>query len=366
MRRRAFASRVAVLFAVGLASAGCDGSNPVVQGEPGQAVVLRAAYTPLVSGRVYDASGKQVGTLSGTGALSVRLSAGTYYLDVRDDFGNSIYNAEGSLRFALAAEGASLDLAPRRVPGVDRPLVAITIGAGASPAYNHTMGNEASARARVVWEAARAMVGPAAANSYQWNTSGDVYSSFNYALEDPGAWAALVRAYGANLVSCRNVNDRANYYTPCKLTYGPDNLTQYSCQAGSCNGVRVFRAGQCKAAMNLVLYRSGVYHNANWGFRILPRDSDIPAKASKLTSASLQVGDALRRTGNPHAMIIVRVLSPTRAVVFDSNWVGGDGNERMATHVMSMYGPGSGANGGLTDLDTYYDLDCVYRTSGQC
>jgi hypothetical protein len=361
MLSRTYARAGAALIAI-LAIGGCDGFNPVGGGGGGGQVVLRAANTPLAGGSVYDESGREVARLSGTGELSAQLPAGTYYLDLVDDLGNSAFSQEVNLRFAPAAEGAALDVSPHRVPGLNRPVLGITIGQPAGPVRNHTMGSEASSRARVVWEAARAQVGPGGASAYQWNTTTNVNSTFNYALEDPGAWAALRTSYGSNL-SCRNDNDRTNNSSPCSLTYGADNLAQYSCQGGSpC----VFRAGQCKAAMNLVLYRSGVYHRTNWGFRVLPSDASTPSVAKKLTSATLQVGDVLRKVSpSPHAMIVVRVLSPTKAVVFDSNWVGGAGQERMGTHVVSIQTAGN-LNGTVSDLDTYYDLDCVYKTNGQC
>jgi len=356
MRSTTFSWFAAALLAA-VALNGCTGDGPVAGNGPMREVGLHAALTPLTAGRVYDASGREVARLSGTGRLTGRLPAGTYYVDLVDDQGGGTYDEAGNLRFALAAEGAALDVSPHHIPGVRRAVVAVTV----RPTFNHTMDSEASERARVVWETARAMVGAQAANSYQWNTSTSINSTFNYALEDPGAWDALRASYGSFL-SCRNDNDRTNNSTPCGLTYGADNLAQYSCQGKPC----LFRAGQCKAAVNLVLYRSGVYHQGNWAFRLLPTDASTPGVAKKLTSATLQVGDVLRRTGSsPHAMIVVRVLSPTSAVVFDSNWVGGAGQERLGTHVVSIYTSGS-LNGGISDLDTYYDLDCVYKTTGQC
>jgi hypothetical protein len=133
----------------------------------------------------------------------------------------------------------------------------------------------------------------------------------------------------------------------------------YACQGTNCSSRSDFFSGQCKALQNLVLYRSGVYHKSGgWAFSTLPLDSRVPSVGRKATSGALRLGDVLRRP-NGHSAIVVRIINNTSVVVFDSNWVGGDGYEHSGSHVMSFTGTGK-----ITDLGTYYILDCVYN--GTC
>jgi hypothetical protein len=119
--------------------------------------------------------------------------------------------------------------------------------------------------------------------------------------------------------------------------------------------------GQCKPFMNLIAYRAGVYKNSDGSIKPLPSDPVISGYPLA-TYNTIQPGDLLRRTTPPtqHAAIVVRKIDANTVVVFDSNWVGGgDGAEVAGSHVLGFSG-----SGGITDLNTYHVLSCVY--SGTC
>lgn len=323
-------------------------------------VAFTAAFAPISSVTVYDTDGEVVMKLP-EGKQEIDLPAGNYYVDIREDYNNSVFSQDGRLMFIPAADGAEINLAPHVVPNIDVPLFAITVnvshevddGYGTNVSALHTTGPDH--RGRLVWEAARAMVGPDGATGYVWSTS-TVAASYAYVSEDSGAWTSLRSAYGT-LVSCRNDNDSSNNYTPCTLTYGSDNVSQYVCQ-NNC-GASGYHGGQCKAFMNLVASRSGVYHNSpNFTWKTLPLDSWIASNTSLSTYATSQPGDILRKTtASPHAAITVRVISSSQIVVMDSNWV--DGNENITSHVLGYSGSGT-----ASDLGTYRVLNCVY--AGTC
>ncbi|MBV9110162.1 MAG: T9SS type A sorting domain-containing protein [Gemmatimonadetes bacterium] len=341
---------------------GCDAAPTTGRAVLETSVTFRGAGTPLSSVRIYNSTGTLIRSASGHGTLSVSLASGKYFVEIVDTDGQAMYDAAGRLFFAPSAEGAILDANPITVSWFRYPLMTVTVGNAdgtAGPLFNHTMSDEGSARLRVVWEAARAMVGPAAANSYAWATS-DTYGSYNYAGEDAGAWASLKAAYGTNL-SCRADNNSTNNYSPCSLTYGPVDPVTYGCQ-GSCSRATKFHGGQCKAAQNLVLYRSGVYHGANWAFRTLPTDKTIsgdPLKYPAAQSGKLQAGDVLRYP-NHHSALVVKVTGSS-AVVWDSNFIGKDGGEYIASHVLGFSGSGA------YNLSNYRVLGCVYKTgTAQC
>lgn len=320
-------------------------------------VTFTAAFAPVTGGVVYDGEGDFVAEVAEDGSSELR--PGVYYVDLRDDYQNSVFSEDGRLLFVPAVEGAELDLAAHVVPGVDVPIFVVIVGEhshddgyGTAASALHTTGPDH--RGRMVWEAARAMVGPSGATGYTWSTS-TVAASYAYVSEDSGAWNSLRSAYGT-LVSCRNDNDSSNNYTPCSLTYGADNVSQYVCQ-NNC-GTYGYHGGQCKGFMNLVAYRSGVYHGTNWAWKTLPTDSWIASNTSLLTYATAQAGDLLRKTtSGPHATITVRVISSSQIVVMDSNWV--DGNENIISHVLGYSGSGT-----TSDLGTYRVLNCVY--AGTC
>lgn len=207
-------------------------------------------------------------------------------------------------------------------------------------------------RGRLLWEATRAVVGSANADSEDWSPTGDMYATSSYVSTDTGAWSSLRSAYGI-YVSCRNDNDSSNNYTPCSLQYGSDDVSQYECQNGSCTSN--YHGGQCKAFSNLVAYRSGVFHGNDWAWKSLPSDSWITSNCNYVTSGNIQAGDVLRSTSYGHAVIVARVFSSTSVMVIDSNWLGGDGYEKVGAHEMSFSGSG------ISDLDNYRVLNCVYN-----
>lgn len=213
-------------------------------------------------------------------------------------------------------------------------------------------------RGRLLWEATRAVVGVANADSEDWSPTGEMFATASYVSTDAGAWSSLRSAYGI-YVSCRNDDDSSNNYTPCYLTYGTDTVSQYECQNGSCSNN--YHGGQCKAFSNLVAYRSGIFHGNDWAWKSLPIDSWISSNCNYITSGSIQAGDVLRSTSYGHSVIVARVFSSTSVMVIDSNWVlpnstdSGNGYELIGAHEMSFSGSGIG------DLDNYRVLNCVYN-----
>jgi hypothetical protein len=337
----------------------CGSGNSDHSSEQAQ-VHISAAFAPIVSARFFDEGGNEVASLV-NGERDITLKEGNYLIDIREDYDNSVFSSDGRLLFVPGVIGAKLELAPHYVSWSDIPLVGLHVDSVSSYAAGeievsrrglHTTGPDH--RGRLVWEAARAMVGPSGADGYTWGTS-TTNASYAYVSEDSGAWSSLRTAYGT-LVSCRNDNDTANNYTPCSLTYGSDNVSQYVCQ-NNC-GTYGYHGGQCKAFMNLVAYRSGVYHGTNWAFKTLPSDSWIASNTSLSTYATAQAGDVLRKTtSSPHAAITVRVISSSQVVVMDSNW--SDGYEKIISHTLGYSGSGT-----TSDLGAYRVLNCVY--AGTC
>lgn len=327
-------------------------------------IVLSAAFTPLSHATIYDIKGNEIFSADGEGSVAVALSPGDYYLDLRDDKNNPLFDSEGKMWFAPKVDVGEIELAPHYFPGIDIQLAMLSIPeTGKTQQAIHTFGSAWDARNRVVWEAARAMAGPGLATGYVWSTSTTYAGYNNYLGEDTGAWSSVLSSGSySGIASCWYWGGSGCHVS---ASYDPSNPSQYTCQNTTCPSASgKYRGGQCKPFTNLILYRSGVYHVAGtWNFKSLPSDSAIPSVASLLTTSSMQLGDVLRRTtsGSPHATIIVRILSTTQAVVFDSNWLGGDGYEYIGSHVLNILTSG-GSNGGLSDLDTYYDLDCVYNT----
>lgn len=212
-------------------------------------------------------------------------------------------------------------------------------------------------RGRLLWEATRAVVGSANADSEDWSPAGTMYATSSYVSTDTGAWSSLRTAYTAYgitgyYVSCRADNDSSNNYTPCSLTKGSDNVSEYECQNGSCTNN--YHGGQCKAFANLVAYRSGVFQGADYAWKSFPTYSWISSNCNNVTSGTIQAGDVLVYP-NYHVLIVARVFSSTSVMVIDSNWIGGgDGYEKVGAHEMSFSGSG------INDLDNYKRLNCVY------
>jgi hypothetical protein len=224
----------------------------------------------------------------------------------------------------------------------------------------------AGRRARVLWEAARVMVGPALASAYAWPapSAGTSYTlaTYPYAAEDAGAWWAMFAAaiYTAKGIVGYNISCTVGGYS-CQLAVPlKDGLSKYTCQ-GDCAAATIMRGGQCKAFNNLVLYRSGVYHGDNWAFKPLPSDASLGdnAKYPFAVKGRLAAGDVLRMPYG-HSALVTRVVAADTVVVLDANWIaGGDGNEAVGTHLMKFGGAGY-----YGDLAKYRLLNCVY--DGTC
>jgi len=204
-------------------------------------------------------------------------------------------------------------------------------------------------RGRLLWEATRAVVGSANADSEDWSPAGTMYATSSYVSTDTGAWNSMLNAYGNN-ACCVDGG-----LSPCSLTYPCSTVLFYECQSSSCTNN--YHGGQCKAFSNLVAYRSGVFHGDNGAWKSLPTDSWITSNCSYVTSGTIQAGDVLRSTSYSHSVIVARVFSSTSVMVIDSNWLGGNGYEKVGAHEMSFSGSGIG------DLDNYRRINCVYNNN---
>lgn len=309
-------------------------------------VKFRAAFAPIESVKIYNEHGDIIGLLK-NGERTAQLSLGIYYADIRDDLGNSVYDAKERLKFAVKATGAEVVLKPHYLKGISIPLVAVhvpkeEVGVRQQGLYS---GAPTGDRGRLLWEATRAMVGSDDADDEDWSPAGTMYATASYVSTDTGAWSSMLSAY-EGYACC--VDDDLE---PCYLTYPCSTVLFYECQGSSCSNN--YHGGQCKAFSNLIAYRSGVFHGNNWAWKSLPSDTWISNNCDNTSSASIQAGDVLRYSGY-HSMILARVFSSTSVMVIDSNWVGGNGNEKVGAHEMSFNGSG------ISDLDNYKVLDCVY------
>lgn len=245
-------------------------------------------------------------------------------------------------------------------------------------------GTYASQRLRVTWEASFAMTGKFALSPSDTTTcntatscwthtsstpSGSYYAYWDadsdnvgYIDYDTSAWSTANSNYGS-AGSC------AGAWSPCGISVPVSNVRNYTCQSssGACTsgtGASVTKphGGQCKMFQNLLLYRSGQYNSGSW--RTLPSDDTIiknPSLYPAESSSTMGVGDVLRNPSQIHSTIIVAIdTSTSSALVVDSNWVGTTSlyYEYIGAHVMGFSGTG------VTDLDNYKKLDCVY--SGGC
>jgi hypothetical protein len=261
-----------------------------------------------------------------------------------------------------------------------------------------------SAHFRVIQECSWAMVGNHDTyNVGNWPT-GTTYATYAYASADNDAWNMLRTAYSrcptsttctlGFFVSC--LYKRANGYLPspyagCQLSlttgYGSSEMPGYACQGNSAGGFcpsgTRSHGGQCKAFMNLVAYRSGIYQLSGHGFKTLPSDDCIANTTNTCSLSPKQwvtrpiddkdmplatydnvvEGDFLRMPYD-HAIIVVKKLAYPNIVVLDSNYLNngtghGDGKEIIGSHPMGFTG-GHDHN----DLGSYRVLRCVY--TGKC
>lgn len=228
-----------------------------------------------------------------------------------------------------------------------------------------TSADLAGRRARVLWEAARAMVGPTKASAYAWPTpaagTNKTLATYPYLAEDAGAWQAAFKVYSVGKLIGDDATCTANWDYECPLKFGVSaGLMAYTCQ-GPCASASATHGGQCKVFNNLVLYRSGVYHDNSWSFRKLPTDSVIGGNKTLFPLAvkgKLASGDVLRQP-NGHSVIVVRVIDGNSCLVFDSNWFLPYDSEIVGSHVMTFSGTGKYDN-----LARYQVMNCVY--DGSC
>lgn len=348
---------------------------------PQENVKISVAFGKTSAVQVYDKSGTMVAS-STDGHLN--LKDGVYYAKVQDEEGNETFDTEGRLMFLPVINNGPANTDPQSVDWSDTPVFKFTVANNTVVSDYDTVptttnendsgdvkrqlysGAPTGARGRLLWELTKSMIGPYGIDNYQWNTTSTL-ATFPYTSEDVGAWNALRNspAYYNNgtigwYVSCRADNDSNNNigYNTCSIAWGADNVSEYV-QQKIPNGP--FRGGQCKAFSNLVAYRSGVYHGTNWSFKALPSDTWLKDqqnlnKAPFATPATIQAGDILRMVDG-HSAITARVINSYTVIVGDSNFVGGDGKEQVASHVLSFSGSG------YNNLGNYHRLNCIYDAS---
>jgi hypothetical protein len=70
-------------------------------------------------------------------------------------------------------------------------------------------------------------------------------------------------------------------------------------------------------------------------------------------------GDYLRMPYGHAAIVVRKIPSPTapQAVIFDSNWLGGDGNEAVGSHALGWTGSS------YYNLGNYRVIKCAYNAT---
>lgn len=373
-------------------------------------IAVNAAFTELDYVDVYSQNGEHIATVDMATDFHEILPVGTYLMDFVSATGSHSLAEDGRLLFAPMMQGGLL-ITDTQLDGVDYPLWRVEVhpdleananlirrqhamdpslepwinhfktwGEALNPDWDHDFDpnndnlrsynvnhKQTSDRLRVTWEAAYAMTGDfsgACNNAVScWNARSGGYAYWDkdnggsgYIDSDTTAWSNAVSAYGSNS-SCMNGS-----YT-CHLSVGTSTAKNYTCQnsSGVCTGGSGASAtkphgGQCKAFTNLVFWRSGEYNN--WGaWKTFPTDTTISSYTSATTS-TISVGDVLRNVTNPHAVIVVAYdTSLNKALVVDSNWVGGDGYEYIGWHEMTFTGVGN------ANLGNYKRMNCLYDAS---
>jgi hypothetical protein len=343
-------------------------------------VSFGAAFTDLASASVYGTDGTPVATADQANGLTVSLPSGRYLVDFVDVEGNHSFTRDGRLAFAPTMEGAAPAQGAVSSPSTESPLWLVEVGALALTIQPM---DETNSRLRVIWEASFAMKGNftlgcrdtescwlgslySGTSYYSLATSGTTNASpppaiyYSYIDYDPISWALLLQQtgqYPAGFISCK---DPGSTVSPCYVpNYGSANAVTFTCQAASCTASTHPRGGECKAFMNLLLYRSTVYRTAANGWLALPTDTMLSTPNSTkwptASSSNLMAGDALRSIGG-HATTVVYIPSSGNYRVVDSNWVGGigaggGGYEYIGSHVMTT-----------SNLSGYKNLKCVYAS----
>lgn len=338
-------ARFGVLFVVSILFLGC-----VEEDDGATSVRFSALFANLESVAIYNEDVELVEILNDN--FETQLMPGFYYLDIRDDYDNTPYDENGRLFFQPVAMGAELSESPIfiEIDGNEISVIGLTVyengGVLRQALYD---GAPTGDRGRLLWEATRAMRPYEPTNlvdSETWYPAGTMYATASYVSTDEGAWNAMLNAYG-DYACCVD-----GELSPCYLSEACSDVSTYECQDTSCTNN--YHGGQCKAFQNLICYRSGIFHGENWAWRSLPVDSWISSNCDNITSGSIQAGDVLRYPYY-HSIIVARVFSSTSVMVIDSNWVGGNGYELIGAHEMSFSGSG------VSDLDNYRVLDCVYN-----
>ena len=397
---------------------------------PGNVRIISGSL-PLAEVNIYTTSGGYVTTAwpLSDGTVFLNLSVGTYLMAVETAIGAPLFDANGYPAFAIAANptsdtapAVSLDKARYNCPS--GYCIQMTVGSQssffgrlmimASVAMAATSSAEEQAkRDRVAWEARYIMGGCVGGDhpktgcpglkGYQFDKENQVFSEFSYLSKDVGALKKVFGALGSPSTCYLHPYDRCydekgnRSYCWCKdcksekgcvscqpytcfVQYDPTTQTDQYSQSETQNDINktdypmgVARGGQCKAFVNLLLYRSGVYQGPapTYAFKQLPTDPTIKGDLRlfpPVDDKNLREGSVLRRPdGLIHALIVLaRLPGPTpdnpNLLVIDSNYLDptgnrkGDGHEVIGTHIMPLRDP----DGIKSDLNGYRNLDCVY------
>lgn len=204
--------------------------------------------------------------------------------------------------------------------------------------------------------------------------NGWTVSDWNYMNTDPNAYN-WIKARMSQYCSCWYISSDASYIRNYWSGYGYgvkpvsfyQNLSGYGYYPNNQNGYG--RGMQCRSFVRLILYRSGVYQST-WFPSYAEAINDYNRGAGYRTYtkpfSQLRVGDVIQTSwANGHTAIVVQILagvegqSVTSIDVVDANYVGGDGNEIIARHIISRIASGQPGNGGVGDLDSYIGIDLI-------
>lgn len=388
----------------------CGSDDPILAAVPETSVAVNAAFVNLDYVDVYSEDGEHVAVINRDVDFQETLSVGRYLMDFVSASGEHSLLPDERVAFAPFMQGGT-PIDSVLVDGFDNPLWSVEVhpdleanahftmrlrdmdaslepwkqhfelwGEAPNPDWDHGFDpnadnframsanhNSTTDRLRVTWEASYATYGDftgACSNSHLcWDLRSGGYGYWDkdmngtgYIDSDTSAWSNALSSYTCSFNSCAN-----GCFGPCSISVDTSNARNYTCQnsagtctAGSGSTATKPRGGQCKMFSNLVFWRSGEYNN--WGpWKKIPSDNSGWMTASPLTTAgTMSVGDVLRRP-NGHAAIIVAVdTSNNTALISDSNWTNGDGNEYIGWRILGFSGSGN------DNLGNYKRLNCLY------
>lgn len=178
---------------------------------------------------------------------------------------------------------------------------------------------------------------------YTQTYQGSATSNWSYLLNDPNAYNYIKVKYGSDASVWTGW---PSYFSNMDV-YSRTNLNRW----GAAQADVLSHGGQCRGFANLLTYRSATfqqkfpgYEGCSWGYR---------------PYSQIRVGDVIETTwANGHTAVVVAIVSGvagssvTSVRVVDSNYVGGNGQEIIGMHTISV-----SSSGGVGDLRNYHALN---------